>query len=59
MEEGDYFAIETFGSTGRGMVVEQGECSHYARIWNPPNVHLRYVNLYQIYPMSGIYPGQV
>jgi len=23
MEEGDYFAIETFGSTGRGRVVEQ------------------------------------
>lgn len=22
MEEGDYFAIETFGSTGRGHVVE-------------------------------------
>ena len=22
MEEGDYFAIETFGSTGRGRVVE-------------------------------------
>ena len=25
------FAIETFGSTGRGHVVEQGACSHYAR----------------------------
>lgn len=22
MEEGDYFAIETFGSTGRGRIVE-------------------------------------
>jgi methionyl aminopeptidase len=30
MEEGDYFAIETFGSTGRGRVVEEGACSHYA-----------------------------
>lgn len=30
MEEGDYFAIETFGSTGRGRVIEQGACSHYA-----------------------------
>ena len=28
MEEGEYFAIETFGSTGRGRVVEQGDCSH-------------------------------
>lgn len=23
MEEGEYFAIETFGSTGRGKVIEQ------------------------------------
>lgn len=30
MEEGEYFAIETFGSTGRGRVVEDGACSHYA-----------------------------
>ena len=30
MEEGDYFAIETFGSTGRGRVIEEGACSHYA-----------------------------
>ncbi|KAH8099810.1 methionine aminopeptidase 2-like protein [Cristinia sonorae] len=41
MEEGEYFAIETFGSTGRGRVVEQGDCSHYARIVNAPNVPLR------------------
>ncbi|CED83514.1 peptidase methionine aminopeptidase [Phaffia rhodozyma] len=31
MEEGEYFAIETFGSTGRGRVIEDGVCSHYAR----------------------------
>lgn len=31
MEEGEYYAIETFGSTGRGYVIDQGECSHYAR----------------------------
>lgn len=30
MEEGETFAIETFGSTGKGYVVPQGECSHYA-----------------------------
>ncbi|KAJ7066161.1 peptidase M24A methionine aminopeptidase [Mycena amicta] len=41
MEEGDYFAIETFGSTGRGRVVENGDCSHYAKIYNAPNVPLR------------------
>ncbi|PWN25976.1 peptidase M24A, methionine aminopeptidase [Jaminaea rosea] len=31
MEEGEYFAIETFGSTGKGYVVDSGDCSHYAR----------------------------
>lgn len=30
MEEGETFAIETFGSTGNGYVLPQGECSHYA-----------------------------
>lgn len=41
MEEGEVFAIETFGSTGRGRVVEDMECSHYAKIWESeraPNV---------------------
>jgi len=41
MEEGEYFAIETFGSTGRGRVVERGDCSHYAKIVNAPHVPLR------------------
>ncbi|KAJ7193351.1 peptidase M24A, methionine aminopeptidase [Mycena pura] len=41
MEEGDYFAIETFGSTGRGRIVESGDCSHYARVYDVPNVPLR------------------
>lgn len=36
MEEGEYYAIETFGSTGRGYVIDQGECSHYARKKNLP-----------------------
>ncbi|KAG8998894.1 Methionine aminopeptidase 2 [Tulasnella sp. JGI-2019a] len=40
MEEGEYFAIETFGSTGRGRVVESGDVSHYAKVFdaikNPP-----------------------
>ncbi|CAD6597065.1 HN1_G0013370.mRNA.1.CDS.1 [Saccharomyces cerevisiae] len=31
MEEGEHFAIETFGSTGRGYVTAGGEVSHYAR----------------------------
>lgn len=29
MEENEYYAIETFGSTGNGYVNEQGNCSHY------------------------------
>ncbi|KLO20070.1 peptidase M24A, methionine aminopeptidase [Schizopora paradoxa] len=41
MEEGEYFAIETFGSTGRGRVVESGDVSHYAKIVNAPHVPLR------------------
>ncbi|KAH7914722.1 peptidase M24, structural domain-containing protein, partial [Hygrophoropsis aurantiaca] len=41
MEEGEYFAIETFGSTGRGRVVESGEISHYAKIIDAPHVPLR------------------
>ncbi|PIA18874.1 peptidase M24A, methionine aminopeptidase [Coemansia reversa NRRL 1564] len=32
MEEGELFAIETFGSTGNGYVLEEGACSHYAKI---------------------------
>ncbi|KAJ1959920.1 Methionine aminopeptidase 2 [Dipsacomyces acuminosporus] len=31
MEEGEVFAIETFGTTGTGLVNEEGVCSHYAK----------------------------
>eukprot|EP01059_Diplonema_ambulator_P015705 TRINITY_DN2689_c0_g1_i1.p2 TRINITY_DN2689_c0_g1~~TRINITY_DN2689_c0_g1_i1.p2 ORF type:complete len:457 (+),score=194.83 TRINITY_DN2689_c0_g1_i1:1338-2708(+) len=31
MEEGEVYAIETFGSTGKGFVREDLECSHYMR----------------------------
>ncbi|KAL5495135.1 MAP2 [Sanghuangporus weigelae] len=41
MEEGEYYAIETFGSTGRGRVIESGDCSHYARKIDAPHVPLR------------------
>jgi methionyl aminopeptidase len=41
MEEGEIFAIETFGSTGRGHVDEDGECSHYAKAFDAPHVPLR------------------
>ena len=35
MEEGEIYAIETFGSTGNGYVIENGECSHYMMDDNP------------------------
>ncbi|KAJ9156080.1 Methionine aminopeptidase 2 [Pleurostoma richardsiae] len=41
MEEGDVFAIETFGSTGNGYVRDQGEISHYAKVKDAPKVDLR------------------
>eukprot|EP00826_Nyctotherus_ovalis_P048553 TRINITY_DN5731_c0_g1_i10.p1 TRINITY_DN5731_c0_g1~~TRINITY_DN5731_c0_g1_i10.p1 ORF type:complete len:292 (-),score=85.73 TRINITY_DN5731_c0_g1_i10:38-913(-) len=31
MEEGEVYAIETFASTGKGHVAEDGECSHYMK----------------------------
>ena len=41
MEEGDVFAIETFGSTGNGYVRDDMEVSHYARRMDAPVVPLR------------------
>lgn len=41
MDEGEIFAIETFGSTGRGYVIEDLECSHYMKRADCPHVPLR------------------
>ncbi|KAK1760607.1 peptidase M24, structural domain-containing protein [Echria macrotheca] len=41
MEEGDVFAIETFGSTGLGVVRDDGEISHYALRGDAPKAELR------------------
>ncbi|KAI4154631.1 MAG: hypothetical protein L6R39_001368 [Caloplaca ligustica] len=41
MEEGETFAIETFGSTGNGYVRDDLETSHYAKKADAPNVALR------------------
>ena len=41
MEEGEMYAIETFGSTGRGHVIEAGECSHYMKNFDAPHIPLR------------------
>ncbi|KAI8575945.1 hypothetical protein K450DRAFT_202409 [Umbelopsis ramanniana AG] len=41
LEEGEWLAVETFCSTGRGYVIEQGECSHYAKSFDASFVPLR------------------
>jgi methionyl aminopeptidase len=41
MEEGEFFAIETFGSTGRGYVNEDLETSHYMKNFDVGRVPLR------------------
>jgi len=41
MEEGEHFAIETFCSTGKGYVNEEGECSHYAKVFDAGHTPLR------------------
>eukprot|EP00483_Globobulimina_turgida_P000016 UN00016 len=47
MEENELFAIETFGTTGNGVVYDQGECSHFALI--PNNNHKNHkINLHSI-----------
>ena len=41
MEEGETYAIETFGSTGKGIVRDDLETSHYSKVANPPKVAIR------------------
>jgi methionyl aminopeptidase len=41
MEEGECFAIETFGSTGRGVVHDDMDCSHYMKVYDVGHVPLR------------------
>jgi len=41
MEEGEFYAIETFGSTGKGQVNEDLDCSHYMKNFDAPHVPLR------------------
>jgi hypothetical protein len=42
VQEMEFYAIETFGSTGRGVVVEDLECSHYAKVFDVEFKPLRY-----------------
>ncbi|XP_053208015.1 methionine aminopeptidase 2-like [Panonychus citri] len=41
MEEGEVYAIETFGSTGRGYVHDDQDCSHYMKNFDVGHVPLR------------------
>ncbi|XP_041777974.1 methionine aminopeptidase 2B [Anopheles merus] len=41
MEENEFYAIETFGSTGRGLVHDDMDCSHYMKDFDAPKVPLR------------------
>lgn len=41
MEENEVYAIETFGSTGKGMVKDDMECSHYMKNFDVGHVPLR------------------
>lgn len=41
MEEGEIYAIETFGSTGKGYVHDDQECSHYMKNFDAGFVSLR------------------
>jgi methionine aminopeptidase type II len=43
MEEGELYAIETFGSTGKGYIFEEGECSHYMLNYHvPENIKIKH-----------------
>lgn len=41
MEEGEFYAIETFASTGKAYVMEDYDCSHYMKIFDAEKVPLR------------------
>ena len=44
MEENEFYAIETFGSTGRGYVHDDMETSHYMKNFDVGHVPLRQVS---------------
>ena len=41
MEENEFYAIETFGSTGRGQVCDDMDVSHYMKNFDQAHVPLR------------------
>ncbi|KAG0498720.1 hypothetical protein HPP92_003411 [Vanilla planifolia] len=48
MEEGEFYAIETFGSTGKGYVREDLECSHYMKNFDVGHIPLRLTRAKQL-----------
>lgn len=40
-QEGEVYAIETFGSTGKGVVHDDMECSHYMKNFDIGHVPIR------------------
>lgn len=40
MEENEFYAIETFGSTGKGYVHDDMECSHYMKSFEMADEHV-------------------
>jgi len=42
LKEGEFYAIETFGSTGKGYVHDDMETSHYMKNFDVGHVPLRY-----------------
>lgn len=41
MLEGELYAIETFGSTGKGYAYDDLTCSHYMKDFNAPDIRLK------------------
>merc|ERR1712168_675944 len=48
MEENEFYAIETFGSTGKGVVHDDMECSHYMKDFDVGHVPLRLAKAKQL-----------
>lgn len=42
MEEGEIYAIETFGTTGKGVVYEDDDCSHYMKDYKDERYSLKF-----------------
>lgn len=40
MEENEFYAIETFGSTGKGYVHDDMDCSHYMKDYDLHSEHI-------------------